>query len=131
MVLDLVPNHSSDKHPWFEKGLQGDEKYKNYYMWAEGKNKDDKTPPNNWLSVFSGSAWEYVDSQKQWYFHQFDYRQPDLNFSNPDVREEMKVSFIEESSVFLKCCHMLKTFIKISHFDIPITLILFKKIKEK
>ncbi|XP_029679967.1 maltase A2-like [Formica exsecta] len=90
VVLDLVPNHSSDKHPWFQKGLQGNEKYKNYYMWADGKDKDDKTPPNNWISVFSGSAWEYVDSQKQWYFHQFDYRQPDLNFSNPDVRDEMK-----------------------------------------
>ncbi|XP_072743958.1 maltase 1-like [Anoplolepis gracilipes] len=90
LVLDLVPNHTSDKHPWFQKALKGDPKYKHYYMWADGKNKDDKTPPNNWISVFSDSAWTYIDSLKQWYLHQFDYRQPDLNFSNPDVREEME-----------------------------------------
>lgn len=88
-----MPNHTSDKHIWFQKALQGDKKYKNYYVWANGKNKDDKTPPNNWISVFSGPAWTYVGSQKQWYLHQFEYRQPDLNFSNPDVREEMKVSY--------------------------------------
>ncbi|XP_072745192.1 maltase 1-like [Anoplolepis gracilipes] len=89
LVLDLVPNHTSDKHPWFQKALKGDPKYKHYYMWADGKNKDGKTPPNNWISIFNGPAWHYVESLNQWYFHQFEYRQPDLNYSNPDVREEM------------------------------------------
>lgn len=93
MVLDVVPNHSSDKHPWFQKALQGDEKYKNYYIWAEGKNKDNKTPPNNWISEFGGPTWTYVDSLKQWYLHHFDYREPDLNYYNPDVVEEMQVSY--------------------------------------
>ncbi|KAG5343522.1 MAL1 Maltase, partial [Acromyrmex charruanus] len=89
VVLDLVPNHTSDKHIWFQKALQGHKKYKNYYIWADGRNNDDKTPPNNWISVFGGSAWTYEKSQKQWYFHQFEYRQPDLNFRNPAVRKEM------------------------------------------
>ncbi|XP_071628959.1 maltase 1-like isoform X1 [Temnothorax longispinosus] len=90
VVLDLVPNHTSDKHIWFQKALQGHKKYKNYYVWARGRNGDGITPPNNWISVFSDSAWTYVESQKQWYLHQFEYRQPDLNFRNPAVRLEMK-----------------------------------------
>ncbi|XP_012529302.1 maltase 1 [Monomorium pharaonis] len=89
VVLDLVPNHTSDKHVWFKKALQRHPRYKNYYIWAKGKNKDDKTPPNNWISVFGDSAWTYVESHKRWYFHQFEYRQPDLNFRNPLVRAEM------------------------------------------
>lgn len=84
-----MPNHTSDKHIWFQKALQGDKKYKDYYIWADGKNKDGQTPPNNWLSVFSDSAWHYVKSLNQWYFHQFEYRQPDLNYRNPHVRKEM------------------------------------------
>ncbi|XP_025263073.1 maltase 2-like [Camponotus floridanus] len=90
VVLDFVPNHTSDQHPWFQKALQGDEKYKEYYIWADGKNKDDKTPPNNWLSLFNIPAWTYVPSLKQWYLHQFGTIQPDLNYSNPEVVEEMR-----------------------------------------
>lgn len=96
-----MPNHTSDKHEWFQKALKGDKKYKNYYVWADGKNKDDQTPPNNWISVFSDSAWTYVQSQEQWYLHQFDYRQPDLNFYNPDVQKEMKASVVQRQD-FIK-----------------------------
>lgn len=91
MVLDLVPNHTSDKHEWFQKALQGDEKYKKYYVWAKGKNNNTE-PPNNWLSVFGGSAWHYAPELDEYYFHQFEYRQPDLDFRNPDVRNELFVS---------------------------------------
>lgn len=89
VVLDLVPNHTSDKHEWFQKSLAGDEKYKNYYMWSKGRNNN-KDPPSNWISVFSGSSWKYVPSLDSWYLHQFEYRQPDLNFTNPEVRAEME-----------------------------------------
>ncbi|XP_024867549.1 maltase 1-like [Temnothorax curvispinosus] len=89
VVLDLVPNHTSDKHIWFQKALEGHPIYKNFYVWAYGKNRDGITPPNNWISVFSDSAWTYVESQKQWYLHQFEYRQPDLNYRNPLVKIEM------------------------------------------
>jgi len=87
-----VPNHTSDKHVWFQKALQGNTKYKDYYVWADGKNKDDITPPNNWISVFNGPAWTYVKPLKQWYLHQFEKRQPDLNYRNPAVKKEMMVS---------------------------------------
>lgn len=90
VVLDLVPNHTSDKHEWFQKCLAGVKKYKNYYIWKKGRKNDGVTPPNNWISVFSGPAWTYNATLKEWYFHQFEYRQPDLNYSNPDVRAEME-----------------------------------------
>ncbi|XP_020278781.1 maltase 1-like [Pseudomyrmex gracilis] len=90
VILDLVPNHTSDKHEWFQKSLVGEGKYKDYYVWKNGKNNN-RLPPNNWISVFSGSAWNCSNSvRNQCYFHQFDYRQPDLNYSNPEVRDEME-----------------------------------------
>lgn len=90
VILDLVPNHTSDKHEWFQKALAGVPKYKNYYIWKQGRRNDSVTPPNNWISLFSGPAWTYNATLKQWYLHQFEYRQPDLNYSNPDVRAEME-----------------------------------------
>ncbi|KAI4499900.1 hypothetical protein M0802_005156 [Mischocyttarus mexicanus] len=89
VILDFVPNHTSDKHEWFQKALAGEKKYKDYYIWKKGRNNDGVTPPNNWISVFSGPAWTYNKTLNEWYFHQFEYRQPELNFSNPELREEM------------------------------------------
>ncbi|KAL6256798.1 hypothetical protein P5V15_011737 [Pogonomyrmex californicus] len=89
IILDLVPNHTSDEHYWFEMSLNRTGKYEHYYIWADGKNNNTQ-PPNNWLSVFGGPAWTFYEPRKQWYFHQFHSKQPDLNFSNPHVKEEIK-----------------------------------------
>lgn len=89
--MDLVPNHTSEQHYWFQQSFKGIGKYKDYYTWRKGKSSNTK-PPNNWISAFSGSAWTYNSTRDLWYFHQFEYRQPDLNFTNPHVREEMEVN---------------------------------------
>ncbi len=87
MMFDMVFNHTSTEHEWFQKALAGDEKYQNYYIFKEG------TPdqlPTNWESKFGGPAWEYVPSLGKWYLHLFDVTQADLNWENPEVREELK-----------------------------------------
>ena len=86
----MVPNHTSDQHKWFKQSLAGNKTYDDYYIWKSGKS-DDK-PPNNWISVFSGSAWKFNEQKGLWYFHQFEYRQPDLNYGNKEVQKEMEVS---------------------------------------
>ncbi|KAK3926718.1 Maltase A1 [Frankliniella fusca] len=95
VVVDLVPNHSSDEHMWFKESAKGTEKYKDYYVWSEGtKDKDGKpVPPNNWVSHFRGSAWTWNDERKAFYLHQFAVKQPDLNYRNPAVVQEMKDVF--------------------------------------
>ncbi|KAK2587024.1 hypothetical protein KPH14_010985 [Odynerus spinipes] len=91
VILDLVPNHTSDQHEWFQKSVKGEEKYKDYYIWVDPVTAGDTTtPPNNWLSVFGGPAWTYNSMRKQWYFHQFLKEQPDLNYRNSEVEREMK-----------------------------------------
>lgn len=87
LMLDMVFNHTSSASAWFQKALAGDERYQNYYIFREGKSDQ---PPTNWVSKFGGSAWEYVPSLKKWYLHLFDISQPDLNWENPQVREELK-----------------------------------------
>ncbi|KAF5284653.1 hypothetical protein FQR65_LT13484 [Abscondita terminalis] len=87
VVLDFVPNHSSDLHEWFKKSENSIPGYENYYIWKDG---DPKTPPNSWTSNFGGPAWTYSQIRKQWYLHQFSYAQPDLNYRNPKVVQEMK-----------------------------------------
>ena len=89
--MDLVPNHTSDKCKWFIESFNGNEKYKDFYIWKEGL-KANTEPPNNWISVFSKSAWTLNGTRGLWYFHQFEYRQPDLNYANDAVKQEMEVS---------------------------------------
>nr|XP_033323543.1 maltase 1-like [Megalopta genalis] len=83
VILDLVPNHTSDKHQWFVESEKNNKTYKDYYIWM------DKIP-NNWVSVFNGSAWKYNEQRKQYYYHQFYWQQPDLNYDNTAVQNEMK-----------------------------------------
>ncbi len=83
LMLDLVPNHSSDEHPWFQESRKSkDNPYRDYYIWRA-------TPPSNWVSFFSGSAWEYDAVAGEYYLHLFSKKQPDLNWENPKVRQEM------------------------------------------
>ena len=89
VFMDLVVNHSSDEHEWFKESRKSkDNPYRDYYYWRPGKGK--KRPPNNWDSLFEGRAWEYDKATDEWYMHIFSKKQPDLNMSNPKVREEVK-----------------------------------------
>jgi len=88
LILDLVPNHSSDEHPWFQESRSSrDNPKRNWYIWQDPK--PDGSPPNNWLSVFGGSAWEWDEKTKQYYYHAFLVKQPDLNWRNPEVEKAM------------------------------------------
>lgn len=87
IMLDMVFNHTSTHHQWFQKALSGDEKYMDYYIFRDGT---PEVPPTNWESKFGGSAWEYVPKLKKWYLHLFDVTQADLNWKNLRVREELK-----------------------------------------
>ena len=88
LILDLVPNHSSDQHPWFlESRSSKDNPKRNWYIWEDAK--PDGTAPNNWLSVFGGSGWEWDEKTEQYYYHAFLKEQPDLNWRNPEVQEDM------------------------------------------
>lgn len=87
LVMDLVVNHSSDEHGWFvESRKSKDNPYRDYYIWREGK---DGKEPNNWESVFSGSAWEYDETTKEYFLHLFSKKQPDLNWESPKLRQEI------------------------------------------
>ena len=89
-ILSMQPQSMgtfATEHEWFQKALAGDEKYQNYYIFKDGT--PDKIP-TNWVSKFGGPAWEYVPSLGKWYLHLFDVTQADLNWENPEVREELK-----------------------------------------
>lgn len=87
LILDLVINHTSDEHPWFiESRSTKDNPKRDWYIWRDGKEDE---APNNWESIFSGSAWEYDLLTSQYYLHLFAIKQPDLNWENREVREEL------------------------------------------
>lgn len=87
IVMDLVANHTSDEHPWFiESKKSKDSPYRDYYIWRDPV---DEKEPNDLESIFSGSAWEYDDKTDQYYLHLFSKKQPDLNWENPSVRQEI------------------------------------------
>jgi oligo-1,6-glucosidase len=84
LLMDLVVNHTSDEHPWFVEARKSrDNPYRDYYIWRPGK---DSAEPNNWASIFGGSAWEYDAASGEYYLHMFTKKQPDLNWENPKVR---------------------------------------------
>lgn len=88
LLMDFVPNHTSNQHPWFQESRSSkDNPKRDWYMWYDALS--DGSPPNNWLSVFGGPAWEWDETTGQYYYHAFLKEQPDLNWRNPDVRESM------------------------------------------
>ncbi len=87
IIMDLVLNHTSDEHRWFLEAVKGKENpYHDYYVWRDG---EEGVYPNDMKSTFGGPAWEWVPELKQYYFHQFSVKQPDLNWENPKVRREI------------------------------------------
>ncbi len=90
IVMDLVLNHTSDKHPWFiESKSSRDSPKRDWYIWRDGRKPHGKTPPNNWQARITGSGWYYDDHTDQWYWAQFLPFQPDLNYRNPEVKAKM------------------------------------------
>ncbi|MFW0111064.1 glycoside hydrolase family 13 protein [Rothia sp. P5766] len=93
ILMDLVVNHSSDEHEWFKQARSSrDNPYRNYYIWRDSSGVDAEgkpLPPNNWGSEFGGPAWKYDEHTDQWYLHMFSVKQPDLNWENPAVRQEI------------------------------------------
>ncbi|WP_331232852.1 glycoside hydrolase family 13 protein [Natronorarus salvus] len=91
LLMDLVVNHTSDEHEWFRRSRRREDGYGEYYYWRDGDVNGDgeRVPPNDWGSFMGGSAWTYDDTRGQWYLHLFDEKQPDLNWRNPDVRDEI------------------------------------------
>ncbi|XP_005043229.1 PREDICTED: neutral and basic amino acid transport protein rBAT [Ficedula albicollis] len=90
VIMDLIPNHTSDKHQWFQLSRNRTGKYTDYYIWQDCMQAAGSViPPNNWVSVFGNSSWQFDDVRKQCYFHQFGKEQPDLNFRSPAVQQEI------------------------------------------
>lgn len=89
IVVDIVPNHTSDQHPWFKKALAArpDSLLRNRYIFRDGNGKNGELPPADWYSIFGGSAWERVPDG-QWYLHTFAKEQPDLNWDNPEIHAD-------------------------------------------
>jgi len=92
VIMDLVINHTSDEHEWFQKSREPSSPYRDYYIWRPGKvgPGGKRLPPNNWTGFFMGEVWEYDEKSGEYYLHLFDKKQPDLNYKNPKVIEEIK-----------------------------------------
>ncbi|XP_063232110.1 maltase A1-like [Bacillus rossius redtenbacheri] len=93
LILDFVPDYSSDQHIWFKKSVKKIDPYTDYYVWHDGKIDNatgKRTPPNNWVSAFKGSAWAWNEERQQYYYHVFTVQQPDLNYRNKHLVEDMK-----------------------------------------
>ena len=92
IIMDLVINHTSDEHEWFQKSRDPSSPYRDYYIWRPGKiaPNGQRLPPNNWTGFFMGEVWEYDEKSGEYYLHLFDKKQPDLNYKNPKVIEEIK-----------------------------------------
>ncbi|MDR2547340.1 MAG: alpha-glucosidase [Lachnospiraceae bacterium] len=88
IIMDLVINHTSDQHEWFQKSRDQDSRYRDYYIWKPGRRNG--KPPNNWTAFFMGSVWEYDQKSGEYYLHLFHRQQPDLNYDNPLVIAEVK-----------------------------------------
>ena len=89
LIIDLVVNHTSDEHKWFQEALKSkDNPYHDYYIWRDATDKG-ITPPNNWISLFKGSAWNYYENLNQWALHLFTKKQMDLNWENERVRQSV------------------------------------------
>jgi len=90
VVFDMVLNHTSNQHPWFLQSRSSrDNPKRNWYIWRDGQKPGGKKPPNNWKSIVGGSGWHYDEQTNQWYWAQFLPFQPDLNYRNPEVKQEM------------------------------------------
>ncbi len=92
VLLDMVLNHSSEQHPWFVDAARSrGSTYHDFYVWSDGRSDADgrRLPPNNWVSLFGGSAWEYVPAVDRFYYHKYYRQQPDLNWRNPEVERAM------------------------------------------
>src|ERR1700712_1083544 len=98
VMVDIVPNHSSSEHPWFQAALAAGpgSAARARYVFRDGKGADGQEPPNNWLSTFGGPAWTRVTEADgtpgQWYLHLFDVTQPDFDWTNPEVGDEMEAT---------------------------------------
>ncbi|ELK14741.1 neutral and basic amino acid transport protein rBAT [Pteropus alecto] len=134
LIIDFIPNHTSDKHAWFQLSRNWTGKYTDYYIWHDCLHENGTTtPPNNWLSVYGNSSWHFDEIRNQCYFHQFTKEQPDLNFRNPDVQEEIKEiiqfwlakgvdGFSFEAVKFLLEAEHLRNEIQVTETQIPDTV---------
>ena len=117
IVMDLVVNHTSSEHEWFRRALKEEAPYHDYYIFMKGPKEG--VPPNNWTSMFSGSAWEYVPDLDEWYLHLYDKAQPDLNWRNPDVLKEVEniLRFYLDKGVYGFRCDVINQIFKESFED--------------